>query len=314
MKDSRGFLHPETLSRIQRLELRARSVVEGILSGNHRSPFFGQSVEFAQHRPYVPGDDLRHVDWKVWARQDRLYVKQFEEETDLRCSIVLDVSPSMNYGRGPLNKLEYAATLAASLAWLIQRQQDAIGLLTFDQEIRSQLSQRTSSSALQQMLATIETDVLQATQTSRTTSQMAQAEADMDVEPIFRQVASAFPRRGLCILVSDLLMDLDSLQKGLRGLSAAGTEILVLHLLDDDELDFPFDRPSQFEGLEMDGWVRCHPKELRDGYLAEVQEYLEQIHKIVSAYDIDYQMIRTSESLAGAISAFLSRRTRRLGR
>ena len=128
MPDSKRFLHPEAIKRISRLELRARHIVEGFLSGMHRSPYFGQSVEFLQHREYVPGDDLRHVDWKVWARQDRLYVKQYEEDTNLRCTLLVDVSNSMDYGNGPLNKYEYACTLAASLAYLVLKQHDAVGL------------------------------------------------------------------------------------------------------------------------------------------------------------------------------------------
>src|SRR3954464_14368116 len=143
MPGSKRFLHPEAIKRIARLEVRARHVVEGFLSGMHRSPYFGQSVEFLQHREYTPGDDLRHVDWKVWARQDRLYVKQFEEETNLRCTLLVDVSKSMQYGRGPLNKYEYAATAAASLAWLILHQHDAVGCIAFDEKVRSAVPIRT---------------------------------------------------------------------------------------------------------------------------------------------------------------------------
>ena len=137
MPGSKRFLHPEAIKRISRLEVRARHVVEGFLSGMHRSPYFGQSVEFLQHREYVLGDDLRHVDWKVWARQDRLYVKQFEEETNLRCTMLVDISNSMQYGNGPLTKYEYACTLACSLAYLILKQQDAVGCMAFDEKIRS---------------------------------------------------------------------------------------------------------------------------------------------------------------------------------
>src|SRR6188472_467650 len=134
---SKRSLHPEVIKRIGRLEIRARHIVEGLLSGMHRSPYFGQSVEFLQHREYAPGDDLRRVDWKVWAKQDRLYVKQYEEDTNLRCTILLDVSASMNYGKGVFNKYEYACTLAASLAYLILKQQDAVGVVTFDDKLRS---------------------------------------------------------------------------------------------------------------------------------------------------------------------------------
>ena len=143
MPDSKRFLHPEAIKRIARMELRARHIVEGFLSGMHRSPYFGQSVEFRQHREYVVGDDLRHVDWKVWARQDRLVVKQYEEDTNLRCTLLVDVSNSMLYGNGPLNKYEYECTMASSLAYLVLSQQDAVGCVSFDDRIRMTIPSRT---------------------------------------------------------------------------------------------------------------------------------------------------------------------------
>ena len=152
MPDSKRFLHPEAISRISRLQLRARYIVEGFLSGMHRSPYFGQSVEFRQHREYTPGDDLRHVDWKVWARQDRLYVKQFEEDTNMRCTLLVDVSNSMKYGNGPLNKYEYASTVAASMAYLILRQNDAVGSVVFDERIRQSVPVRSKRNHLQSII------------------------------------------------------------------------------------------------------------------------------------------------------------------
>ena len=140
MPDSKRFLHPEAIARISRLEVRARHIVEGFLSGIHRSPYFGQSIEFLQHREYAPGDDLRHIDWKVWAKQDRYYVKQYEEDTNLRCTLLVDVSGSMRYGSGPLNKYEYACTMAASLAYLLLRQQDAVGCVAFDETVRNRVA------------------------------------------------------------------------------------------------------------------------------------------------------------------------------
>ncbi len=321
MNDSKGFLHPETLAKIQRLEMRARKVVEGFLNGTHRSPYFGQSVEFAQHRPYVSGDDLRHVDWKVWARQDRLYVKQFEEETDLRCTVALDISPSMAYGRGALTKLQYAATVAASLSWLILKQQDAVGLVTFEQRFSQHLPQRSSQIHLAELLEVLQSEVDRienapaldaASQGGSVPETMAVEQAD--IEPIFLKLAGAFPRRGLFVIISDLLVDLDSFGRGIRGLAAAGHEILLLHVMDDDELDFPFEGPSRFEAFESNFWMKCNPKDLRDGYLAAVEEHLDQIRTITSRYAVDYRLVRTSESLAGVLTAFLNRRSLRLGR
>ena len=190
MPGSKRFLHPEAIKRISRLEIRARHVVEGFLSGMHRSPYFGQSVEFLQHREYVTGDDLRHVDWKVWARQDRLYVKQFEEETNLRCNLLVDVSKSMAYGNGPLNKYEYACTLACSLAYLVLRQQDAVGCVAFDEKIRTTVPMRTKNNHIFSIVDSL------AVQEPRDKT---------DMYAVLRTVAETAPRRGVVVLVSDLL-------------------------------------------------------------------------------------------------------------
>lgn len=155
MPDSKEYLHPETIQRISRLELRARYIVEGFLSGAHRSPYFGQSVEFRQHRQYTAGDDLRHVDWKVWARNDRLYVKQYEEDTNLRCTLLVDISASMQYGRAALNKYDYACTVAAALAYLVLRQHDAVGCITFDDQVRQQVPVRGRRRQLQDVVAAL---------------------------------------------------------------------------------------------------------------------------------------------------------------
>ena len=178
MRDSRRFLHPEVLKRIGRLDLRARHVVEGFLAGMHRSPYFGQSVEFLQHRPYTWGDDLRYVDWKVWAKQDRLYVKQFEEDTNLRLTLLVDVSASMHYGTGAMSKYEYACTLAASLAYLMLRQQDAAGCLAFDERPRTTVPQRTKRNHLDA--------IIQALDASRPANKT-------DLYPILRTAVESFP-------------------------------------------------------------------------------------------------------------------------
>src|SRR5687767_4398170 len=190
MADSRTFLNPEAIKRISRLEVRARHVVEGFLAGMHRSPYFGQSIEFLQHREYVAGDDLRHVDWKVWARQDRMVVKQYEEDTNLRCTLLVDVSNSMAYGNGHLNKYQYGCTLACSLAYLILRQQDAVGCMAFDDKIRTNVPTRTKSNHIFSVV-----DAL-AVQKPRDKT---------DMLAILKNVTEAVPRRGMVVLVSDLL-------------------------------------------------------------------------------------------------------------
>jgi uncharacterized protein (DUF58 family) len=286
-------LHPEAIKRISRLEIRARHVVEGFLSGMHRSPYFGQSIEFLQHREYVTGDDLRHVDWKVWARQDRYYVKQFEEETNLRCTLLVDVSKSMAYGHGPLNKYEYACTLACSLAYLILKQQDSVGCTAFDEKIRTAVPTRTKSNHIFSIV-----DALAVHEPRDKT----------DMLGILRSVAESAPRRGMVVLVSDLLADRPGLFKGLRMLRQRGHDVLVFHILDDDELDFTFSGPTRFEGLESFDFLNCNPRALREGYLAALQAYLDEVRHQCARSAVDYKLVRTSDPLDAALASFLSKR------
>ena len=293
MPDSKRFLHPEAIRRISRLELRARHIVEGFLSGMHRSPYFGQSVEFLQHREYAPGDDLRHVDWKVWARQDRLYVKQFEEDTNLRCTFLVDVSHSMEYGSGPLNKYEYGATVACSLAYLVLRQQDAISCMAFDEKIRARVPFRSKRNHLLSMI-----DILNVAHPADKTN----------LYGVFREVAEAVPKRGMVVVVSDLLADTEGTLRGLKLLRQRGHDVLVFHIMDDDELDFPFSGPMRFEGLETADHLNCNPRALREGYLEALNEYLEELRRKTARNTIDYRLIRTSDPLDAAIATFLSNR------
>lgn len=293
MPDSKPFLHPEAVKRISRLELRARFIVEGFLSGMHRSPYFGQSVEFVQHREYVAGDDLRHVDWKVWARQDRYYVKQYEEETNLRCVLLIDVSKSMQYGRGPLNKYEYGCTLAASLAYLVLKQQDAVGCLTFDDRVRSRVPTKTR----QNHIFTIVESLANAKPTDKT-----------DLYAIMEAAVDTYPRRSMMVIVSDLLTNRDQLFRGIKLLRQHGHDVLILHVLDDDELDFPFSGPSRFEGMESSDMLNCNPRALRDGYLAAINAYLEEVRVGCARNAVDYMLVRTSTPLDQPLVAYLSKR------
>ncbi|NOY42418.1 MAG: DUF58 domain-containing protein [Planctomycetes bacterium] len=291
--DSKRFLHPEAIRRIGRLELRARHIVEGLLNGMHRSPYFGQSVEFLQHRQYVPGDDLRHVDWKVWAKQDRLYVKQFEEDTNMRCTLLVDVSASMQYGNGPLNKYEYAATVATSLAYLLLKQHDSVSCIAFDEKIRARTPLRSRQNQLQSIVK-----VLDASEPQNKT----------DAGVILREVVETSPRRGMMVLVSDLLGNVESTLRGLRLLRQRGHDVLVLHIMDDDELDFPFEGPTKFEGLELPTQMKCNPRALREGYLAALEKFLSELRRGCARDAIDYALIRTSDSLDAALAAFLCHR------
>jgi uncharacterized protein (DUF58 family) len=288
-------LQPDLIKRISRLEIRAQHIVEGLLSGLHRSPYFGQSIEFVQHRQYVSGDDLRHVDWKVWGKQDRLYVKQYEEDTNLRACLLVDLSASMAYGGSALTKCDYAVTAAAALAYLLLRQQDAVGCVSFDESVRQSIPLRTTTSHLTTIVR-----ALDATEPRDKTSLYA----------VLRHVAETYPRRGMMILFSDLLVDADDLLRGLRLLRQRGHDVLVLHVLDDDELDFPFSGPARFEGLESEDELSCNPRALRQGYLDAMEAFLATVRRGCARDRVDYALVRTSAPLDAALVAFLSHRLR----
>jgi uncharacterized protein (DUF58 family) len=292
---SKRFLHPEAIKRIARLDLRARYIVEGFLSGTHRSPYFGQSVEFAEHREYTPGDDLRHIDWRVWAKQDRYYVKRYEEETNLRSTLLVDVSGSMRYGSGAMNKYEYACTLAVSLAYLLLRQQDAVGCIPFDESARTVVPLRTKRNHLQSLISALD---------------VSEPKQKTDIQRILRQVAESYPRRGVVILFSDLLAHRPGLFKGLQLLRQRGHDVMVFHVMDDDELDFPFNGPTRFEGLEVPEYITCNPRALREGYLTALSAFLEEVRRGCTRHTIDYRLVRTSDPLDAALAAFLSYRLR----
>jgi len=287
MPDSKNYLHPEAIRRISSMEIRARNIVEGFLSGMHRSPYFGQSVEFVQHRQYVPGDDLRHIDWKVWGRQDRLYIKQYEEDTNLRCTLLVDASASMSYGRGPLNKYNYAATIASCLAYLSLRQQDSVGLTVFDQKIRTKLPWRTSRSHLQSIYKALESSPVS---------------EKTNLTKVFKEILETYPKRSLMVIASDFLGSEKETLKGLTALRSAGHDILVFHILDDDELDFPFNDPTRFEGMESLDTLTCNPRALRE------QRFLDRVRHACASARIDYQLIRTSRSVDATLTAYLSAR------
>lgn len=297
--DPRRFLHPQTIARISRLDLRAQHVVEGFISGMHRSPFFGHSVEFVQHREYTPGDDIRHLDWKVWSKTDRFYVKQFEAETNLRCNLVIDVSESMHYGAdkhrkaGTLNKYEYGCTAAACLAYLLLRQQDAVGAVTFDNDVRQIVPPRSQQRHIDA--------VCNAMDVSRPRDKT-------DIEKILRRVTESVASRGMIVLVSDLLVDREPLFRGLEMLTQRRHDILVFHVLDDDELTFPFAGTTRFEGMEELPQLTCDPRALRDGYIEALEEYLVEVRRGCTRLGIDYALVRTGDYLDAVLSKFLHHR------
>jgi len=292
--DPRRYLPADVTARISRLEVEARTVVEGFLSGMHRSPYFGQSIEFAQHREYAPGDDTRRVDWKVWSRTDRYFVKQYEEETNLTTSILLDGSESMLFGSGAANKFEYGSRIAAALSYLLLRQHDAVGLTTFDEAIHHVVPPSSRGSQLFAILSALE-----AGKPAKKT----------DLFGLLRRIADERSQRGIIVLISDLFGDRDSLFRGLRLLRQRGHDVMVFHVLDDQELDFQYAGTTKFEGLEEAGEIVCDPRSLRDGYLAAMDEFLTDVRRRCAQIVIDYQTIRTSEHLDAVMRTFLHRRT-----
>ncbi|MGE3316920.1 MAG: DUF58 domain-containing protein [Planctomycetaceae bacterium] len=286
-------MRPEELSRISRLEVRARHVVEGFLSGLHRSPYFGQSVEFVQHREYVPGDDFRRIDWKVWSKTDRYYIKQYEEDTNLRTTLMVDISESMQFGTGPLSKYEYGCTIAAALAYLLLKQQDAVSLVAFDEAIRARVPASSRQTHLQAILKALDSQ----TPAKKT-----------GMYDILRRVAEEKSLRGMVVIISDLFADRESLFKGLNLLRHRGHDVLVMHVLDDEELDFQYSGTTRFDGMEEAGEVICDPRALREGYLAAMNEFLEEVRRYCASHMIDYQTIRTSENLDAALNHYMNHR------
>jgi uncharacterized protein (DUF58 family) len=293
----RQFLDPAVIARLGSLELKARTIVEGFLSGLHRSPFKGFSVEFAEYRQYIHGDDLSTIDWKVYARSDRYYVKKFEEETNLDCHLMLDVSGSMGYGSRGLTKFEYGACLAASIAYLMTRQRDAVGLTAFDQHIVDLVPASARPGHLRALLIALDRLRL-----GRTTN----------LSKPLHQLAETLSKRGLVVLISDLLDDPDAVIRGLRHFRFRGTDVIVFQILDPDEIDFPFERATLFEDLETSEEVMAVPALVRSHYLSEIQGLIDRYKRELGTSGIDYQLLKTTDALELALLSYLSTRGRTL--
>jgi len=291
-----SFLDPAIVARIGSLELIARTIVEGFLVGLHRSPFQGFSVEFSEYRQYLPGDAPSTIDWKLFARSDRYYVKKFEEETNLECHLLLDVSASMGYASGEVSKLQYGAFLAASLAYLIHRQRDGVGLTLFDDRVVESVPIGTRRAQVRGLLATL----------SRATVGFRS-----DVSMPLNQLAARMTRRGLVVLISDLLDEPSAIIEGLKHLRFRGCEVLVFHTLDPAELTFPFEHAARFQDLETGDEVRAVPARVREHYLAQIRSLMERYRSELRLADIDYQAVDTSTPLDAALLAYLSTRGRR---
>ena len=300
MAAARQFLDPVVVARLATLELKARTVVEGFISGLHRSPFKGFSVEFAEYRQYIRGDDLSTIDWKVFARSDRHFVKKFEEETNLHCQLIVDVSGSMAYksaasGSRGMSKFEYAACLAASLGYLMHRQRDAVGMTAFSDRIVDALPSSTRPGHLRSLLIALD--------------RLAVGSGTNVAKPL-HQIADAMTKRGMVVLMSDLLDDPDAVIRGLKHFQYRGSDVLVFHVLDPDELEFPFDRATRFEDLETGDEVVAVPGAVRGHYLKQMGGLIDRYRRELGASGIDYQLLNTSEPLEMALLAYLSTRSR----
>lgn len=298
MNKSQKYFDPETLARIRPLGLRARTLVEGLVVGLHRSPLRGHSIEFAQHREYVPGDDLRQVDWKVYARNDRYYLKQYEDETNLTCYLLLDQSESMLY-RGQsssLSKLEYAQLIACSLAYLVISQHDSAGLITFSSEIDGWLPASSSPNQFDDFIGMME----QAKHGKRTS-----------LAKVFGEIVKRLGRSSLWIILSDMFDEVDEVVHAMKVARHAGHDLILLHTLDNDEVEFPFDRMSQFDGLENLPSLTTDPLMIAGAYRKAVAEFQGQLQQSCQQMDADYFCVRTRQSLSEVLPQLLASRLSR---
>jgi uncharacterized protein (DUF58 family) len=289
------FFDPDGLSKLGNLELVARQVVEGFLTGRHRSPYHGFSVEYLDHRPYVPGDELRSLDWKILARTDKYHVKLFQDETNLRATILLDCSKSMAFQSGKLSKLQWGSYLAAALTHLLLRQNDAVGLVLFDNTVRTYLPPKARPTQFRRVLDLLEPEP---------------AANDTDVGAVLHDVAERIRKRGLVVVISDLIDDVGKVAGGLQHFRHNGHEVLVFHVMDDAELTFPYDRLTRFRDMEGAGRVVANAKSLRSRYLTRIQQFLEGVKAACFERDISYLLANTSEGYDQFLAAYLEKRAR----
>lgn len=294
MEDYRKYLEPKNIAQLSNIELKARLVVEGFITGLHRSPYHGFSVEFAEYRQYRPGDEIRYLDWKMFGKTEKYYVKQFEEETNLRSTIVLDASGSMRYSsKGNISKFEYASYLAAALAYLLISQRDAVGLSIYDTELRTYLPSRSKQSYLHQILKIID-EVVPQNETGTAKS--------LDI------IAEKIKRRGLVVIISDFFDDLDTVLKALKHFRHNKHEVLVFQLLDPREIDFKFGYNANFIDMETGDKMMTQPYQIQKVYAETIKEFTESIKKECRNFAIDYNLIDTSMPFDKALKEFIAKR------
>ncbi len=287
------FVDPKILSRIGNLELMARTVVEGFINGLHRAPFFGASIDFAEHRGYVAGDDIRRVDWRLFARTDRFYVKQYEADTNTNVSILMDVSKSMAFGSRGIPKLEYGSFVAACLGYLAQRQRDRVGIITFDNDIVAHVPP--SAKHFNIVLHTLD---------------RAKPERPGNLSAPLSKMAEHFKRRGILVLISDFYEEPDAVLDAIKPLKFLGNDLIVFHVLDPAEIDFGYDDASSFEDLESGEQIPVVPQSLAREYRELVAAHIESLQTKFSEHRIDYTLLNTGEPLDRALFSYLSSRER----
>ncbi len=294
-EDYRKYLNPEIVSRLSSIELKARLVVEGFIVGLHRSPYHGFSVEFAEHRQYMPGDDFKHIDWKVYAKSDRFYIKQFEEETNLKAYILLDASNSMGFKSDGISKLEYGSYLAASLSYLMLKQQDAPGLLIYDEKIRSYIPPKGARSHITPILKQLSN-----TEPSNKT----------DASVAFHELADRIKRRGLIIVISDLFDDPEKMLLGLKHFRHRQHEVIVFQVLDPYERNFDYKAEARFKDMETGRELLTDPWQIRGEYKSRLKDYLEKIARTCRDSHIDYHLLDTSVPFDRALFGYLGKRSK----
>lgn len=288
---------PTSLAKYGRLTMVARNVVEGFLTGVHKSPYKGFSVEFAEHRQYYPGDEIRHIDWRAYGKTDRYYIKEYEEETNLKAYLLVDASGSMAYQGGHASKFQYAQYIAASLSYLMLHQLDAVGLVTHDTRVRQVIPPRASSKHLLRLLHALE---------------QTQPGGETSMAPIWHELAGQFKRRGMVIILSDCFDQLAPLMRALRHFRHRRHEVLLFHILAPEEVEFPFKKWTQFRNLEVRAdKLLVDPQQLRKEYLKNFRTFCDQLRNQVGQMQIDYHMIRTDEPVERALGIYLTKRQTR---
>lgn len=296
MKDYRKYLQPETIAKLKNIELKARFVVEGFITGLHKSPYHGFSVEFAEHKQYRPGDSIRHIDWKVFGRTDRYYIKQFEEETNLRSMIAVDASASMKFAsKGHISKFEYASYLAAALSFMLIKQRDAIGLSLYDTKIRTYLPARSKQSYIQEILRILET---------------AEPANETGTAQSLDLLAERIKRRGLVVVISDFFDEPESVKKALNHFRHKGHEVIAFQILDPREIDFKFGDGANFLDMETGEKLLTQPYQIQKSYAETVADFIKNIKKHCLQQRIDYHLINTSDPFDKALRAYLTKRSK----